>query len=86
MNKTLTGEPAARLTANSQLLQAYRCVREAAQHLDNYISGEAPSPESGKTVWRIFHELDGVLPAFWSNLAELIVADINCKLTGENER
>ena len=75
MNKTLTGEPAARLTANSQLLQAYRCVREAAQHL-----------ESGKTVWRIFHELDGVLPAFWSNLAELIVADINCKLTGEDER
>ena len=86
MNKPLTGESAARLTANSQLMQAYRCVREAAQHLDNYISDEAPSPELGKAVWRIFHELDGVLPTFWSNLAELIVADINCKLTGEGER
>lgn len=85
MNKTLTRE---RRPADGQLpalasLPVRARSRPTPRQLHQRRSSES---RIGKTVWRIFHELDGVLPAFWSNLAELIVADINCKLTGEDER
>ena len=35
-------------------------------------------------VWSAFRELDGVLPNFWSNLSEMIVADINANIDEGN--
>ena len=88
MNKPTSGEMTAQLAANPKLVRAYQCVREAFENIDQYISHDAPKSgtEKGKIVWLVFHELDGVLPAFWSNLAEMIVADINANLNGEDER
>lgn len=61
-------------------------MREAAECLDDYISDDAPKSGSqkGKLVWTAFRELDGVLPNFWSNLSEMIVADINANMNKEN--
>ncbi len=75
----------AQLAANPKLIRAYRCVREAYENLDQYISGEAPrcGTRASELIWKIFHELDGVLPNFWQNLAELIVADINANMNEE---
>lgn len=88
MNKLTSGEMTVQLAANPKLMRAYQYVREAAQCLDDYISDDAPKTgvAKGKSVWCAFHELDGVLPNFWSNLAEMIVADINSRLTEEDER
>ena len=86
MNRPISGETAAKLTANPKLIRAYQCVREAAECLDDYISDDAPKSGSqkGKMVWSAFRELDGVLPNFWSNLSEMIVADINANMNEEN--
>ena len=85
MNKPTSGETAAQLAANPKLIRAYQCVREAAECLDDYISEDAPKSNSqkGEMVWRAFRELDGVLPNFWSNLSEMIVADINANIKEE---
>lgn len=86
MNKLTSGETAAKLATNPKLIRAYQCVREAAECLDDYISDDAPKSGSqkGKLVWTAFRELDGVLPNFWSNLSEMIVADINANMNEEN--
>ena len=86
MNRPISGETAAKLAANPKLIRAYQCVREAAECLDDYISADAPKSGSqkGKMVWSAFRELDGVLPNFWSNLSEMIVADINANMNEEN--
>ena len=85
MNKPTSGETAAQLAANPKLIRAYQCVREAAECLDDYISEDAPKSNSqkGEMVWRAFRKLDGVLPNFWSNLSEMIVADINANIKEE---
>ena len=86
MNRPTSGETAAKLAANPKLIRAYQCVREAAECLDDYISDDAPKSRSqkGELVWTAFRELDGVLPNFWSNLSEMIVADINANMNKEN--
>ncbi len=86
MNRPTSGETAAKLAANPKLMRAYQCVREAAECLDDYISDDAPKSGSqkGKMVWSAFRELDGVLPNFWSNLSEMIVADINANIDEGN--
>lgn len=86
MNRPTSGETTAKLAANPKLMRAYQCVREVAECLDDYISDDAPKSGSqkGKMVWSAFRELDGVLPNFWSNLSEMIVADINANMNEEN--
>ena len=86
MNRPTSGETAAKLAANPKLIRAYQCVREAAECLDDYISDDAPKSGSlnGELVWTAFRELDGVLPNFWSNLSEMIVADINANMNEKN--
>lgn len=85
MITTTSGDMTAQLAANPKLMRAYQCVREAFENIDQYISREAPKSgtDKGEIVWKVYHELDGVLPNFWSNLALMIVADINSKITGE---
>ena len=88
MNKPVCGDLSVQLAANSKLMRAYRCVREAFDNIDDYICHEAPKfgTDKGGIVWKVYHELEGVLPNFWPNLAEMIVADINSKTAEEDEQ
>ncbi len=63
---------AAQLAANPKLMQAYRCAREAARCIDEYMDVQPDSKELRMAL----NALDGVLPGFYSNLADLIVLDI----------
>lgn len=84
MNKPDIEEKTTQLAANPKLMRAYQCVREAAECIDSYID-ETPKSAGpkGKRLRVVCQELDGVLPNFWSNLAELIVADIDAGLNDE---
>ena len=73
------------MAANPKLMRAYQCVREAAKCLDDYICDDAPKSDAPKGNTSAFRELDGVLPNFWANLSEMIVADINANIYEENE-
>ncbi len=89
MNKpTIIEEQAAQLAANPKLMRAYRCIREAHENIADYMDCEYRryGKRNGELIWKIFNELDGVLPSFWPNLAELIVADINANINEKDER
>lgn len=88
MNKPIIEEQAVQLAANPKLMRAYRCIREAYENIADYMDCEYRSygKQNGELIWKIFNELDGVLPNFWPNLAELIVADINANINEKDER
>jgi hypothetical protein len=62
-------------TANPELIQAYKYIREAEKLINNYMYS-INSAEKAKELRTIFNEMDGILPEYWSNLTLLIVADM----------